>query len=40
MKRAKNLDAFDNANAITVWRYVDVLWKIKRALRRPSYGTI
>ncbi|MCD9644407.1 hypothetical protein HAX54_032614 [Datura stramonium] len=25
-------DAIDNANAITAWRYVDILWKIKRAL--------
>uniref|UniRef100_A0A3Q7EKZ2 Cytochrome P450 n=1 Tax=Solanum lycopersicum TaxID=4081 RepID=A0A3Q7EKZ2_SOLLC len=25
-------DAFDNANAMTTWRYVDVFWKIKRAL--------
>ncbi|TMW94023.1 hypothetical protein EJD97_010866 [Solanum chilense] len=25
-------DAFDNANAMTTWRYVDVVWKIKRAL--------
>lgn len=24
--------AFDDASAITAWRYVDVLWKIKRAL--------
>ncbi|KAK4738732.1 hypothetical protein R3W88_002429 [Solanum pinnatisectum] len=23
-------DAFDNANAMTTWRYVDVFWKIKR----------
>ncbi|XP_073125982.1 cytochrome P450 704C1-like [Henckelia pumila] len=25
-------DAFDNASAMTLWRYVDVLWKIKRIL--------
>ncbi|KAF3632398.1 putative cytochromeC1-like [Capsicum annuum] len=25
-------DAFDNANAVLIWRYVDILWKIKRAL--------
>ncbi|CAN4125725.1 unnamed protein product [Withania somnifera] len=29
-------DAFDNASAITTWRYVDILWKIKRALRIGS----
>ncbi|PHU13983.1 hypothetical protein BC332_15188 [Capsicum chinense] len=25
-------DAFDNANAVLIWRYVDILWRIKRAL--------
>ncbi|XP_006339779.2 cytochrome P450 704C1-like [Solanum tuberosum] len=25
-------DAFDNANAMTTWRYTDIFWKIKRAL--------
>ncbi|PHU29247.1 CytochromeC1 [Capsicum chinense] len=29
-------DAFDNANAMTIWRYVDIFWKIKRALNIGS----
>ncbi|KAM3397580.1 hypothetical protein P3S68_001093 [Capsicum galapagoense] len=29
-------DAFDKASAITTWRYVDIFWKIKRALNIGS----
>ncbi|XP_059312720.1 cytochrome P450 704C1-like isoform X1 [Lycium ferocissimum] len=29
-------DAFDNASAMILWRYVDVFWKIKRALNIGS----
>ncbi|PHT39856.1 CytochromeC1 [Capsicum baccatum] len=29
-------DAFDKASAITAWRYVDIFWKIKRALNIGS----
>lgn len=28
---AKFSNAFDDASALTLWRYVDILWKIKRA---------
>nr|XP_018624313.1 cytochrome P450 704C1-like isoform X1 [Nicotiana tomentosiformis] len=29
-------DAFDNASEMTLWRYVDIFWKIKRALNIGS----
>ncbi|KAL6989516.1 hypothetical protein U1Q18_015266 [Sarracenia purpurea var. burkii] len=29
-------NAFDDANALTFWRYIDVFWKIKRALNIGS----
>ncbi|WMV46936.1 hypothetical protein MTR67_040321 [Solanum verrucosum] len=30
-EQGKNsIAAFDDANAMTLWRYVDILWKIKR----------
>ncbi|KAH0737587.1 hypothetical protein KY290_036292 [Solanum tuberosum] len=32
-EQGKNfIAAFDDANAMTLWRYVDILWKIKRFL--------
>ncbi|KAH0728330.1 hypothetical protein KY284_004195 [Solanum tuberosum] len=31
-ERKRFSDAFDNANAMTTWRYTDIFWKIKRAL--------
>jgi hypothetical protein len=32
--------AFDSANAITLYRYVDVFWKIKRFLNLGSEATL
>lgn len=29
-------DAFDNASALTIWRYVDVFWRIKKFLNIGS----
>lgn len=32
--------AFDDASAMTLWRYVDILWKIKKALNIGSEATL
>ena len=34
------IDAFDNANATTTWRYTDIFWKIKRALNIGVEGKL
>ncbi|KAJ9188423.1 hypothetical protein P3X46_003782 [Hevea brasiliensis] len=36
----KFCNAFDDANALSLWRYVDVLWKIKRFLNIGSEATL
>ncbi|CAK9148484.1 unnamed protein product [Ilex paraguariensis] len=33
---SKFSNAFDDASAVTLWRYVDILWKIKKALNIGS----
>lgn len=37
---AKFSKAFDDASAITLWRYVDVFWKIKRYLNVGSEAAL
>ncbi|KAK6142882.1 hypothetical protein DH2020_023230 [Rehmannia glutinosa] len=37
---AKFSNAFDDASAMTLWRYVDILWRIKRALGFGSEGKL
>lgn len=32
--------AFDEANAMTLWRYVDVSWRVKRALNVGSEASL
>ena len=36
----KFINAFDDANALTLWRFVDILWKIKRFLNIGQEGML
>lgn len=33
-------DAFDNSSALTLWRYVDVFWRIKKFLNLGSEAAL